>query len=330
MGLGKEHFPWVDITKVISIFGVVYIHSGTAETSSLNTGSYFRFVVPIFIVISFFLSETSLQRQKNYSKKNFLKKRLLRLAIPYVVWSTLYAIGQFYLGIRPTIDFGPTFAWQGQYFFIVLIQLTMLYPWLRLVKINEKILLIFLAVTLTSLYLPCNYFGICVPFIFSGETAFFYWTFYVFLAIYLARNINKISHLSDSIPSYFIPLIILTFPIVIVIENFYINSQFPYLRISVLLTSSILTILFVRLNFHFKPLNSTIRMLSKYSLGIFCMNPIIIISIQKIATYSGLDDIIFSQTPAFISRFIVASITCVLAIPICLFLERMRLGSLVK
>jgi len=328
--LVKERFIWVDIAKAISIFGVVYIHTEALEISSIDSGSYFRFGVPIFIIVSFFLSERYLQTQNNYSKKNFLQKRLFRLAIPYVVWSTVYAIGQFYLGIKSTIDFGLVFAWQGQYFFVVLIQLTIIYPWIRLAQIDKKIIFLFLVMTITFLYLPSNYLGVKIPFIFSGQAPFFYWCFYQLLAIYLARNTKKIADLLNSIPSFLIMLIVVFLPLIIVAEDFYIKSQFAYLRVSVLLISSVLTILFVRLNLHIKPLDIGINMLSKYSLGIFCLNPIILTLIRNITRYSRLEDIFFSQIPVFMSRFILASIACIIIIPICLLLEKVRCGLLVK
>jgi surface polysaccharide O-acyltransferase-like enzyme len=332
MKVDRKYFNWVDIAKAISIFGVVYIHSGMteSETASLNNGSYFRFCVPIFIMLSFFLSEYYLQTKKDYSKKDFLKKRLTRLIIPYIGWSILYSVGQFYLGINPKLSFGTTYAWEGQYFFIVLIQLTLLYPWLRTFKINQWTLLLILGLTLIFIYLPQGYLGINIPFIFSGEAPFFYWLLYVFLAIFLARNLTKINQILSSISASIATIFIVLLPFFIVLESFFLKSSLPHLRISVLLVSPILIFLFMRFNSLPQPLSQVTRILSQYSLGIFCMNSIVIAAIEKSASYLRLHESIFSQTPALLTRFLLAGLACLVSILLCFLLERAKCGVFVK
>ena len=224
--LTKNHFFWIDFAKAISIFGVVYIHSGINDNPLfINTTSYFRFCVPIFIIISFFLAEHShLNSRKQNSKFYFLKKRLSRLMIPYVFWSLLYAFGQYFLGIRSVIDFGPTFAWQGQYFFIILFQLTIIYPWFRIIKVNRFKLTLFLIAT--CLLYMARYFGLTLPFIFSGETAFFYWLFYVYLAIYIAQNQEIIKKFLDTISLFLIIVTIILFPLSIIAESISNRTSF--------------------------------------------------------------------------------------------------------
>jgi surface polysaccharide O-acyltransferase-like enzyme len=330
----KAYFGWVDVAKAASIFGVVCIHSSIAEQETsllLGGSSYFRFCVPVFIVISFFLSENHWQKKEgNPSKKEYLTNRLPRLLFPYIVWSILYALGQFYLGITPKINFGLTFAWQGQYFFVILIQLTILYPWLRMIRVTKLGLLFLALVTMIVLYLPSNYLGLNIPFVFSGEAPFFYWLFYVFLGIFMARNKNTIDDGLQLIPPSLATLLVVALPFLIIIEGFFAHAPYPYLRISVLLTSSILIILFTRIRTYSKPFEWVIRVLSKYSLGIFCMNPIIIASIVKVTGYLGLNKIVFSQLPAFASGLMIASVTCVLAVLTCSLIERIKCGLLVR
>src|SRR6185312_2542349 len=76
--------------KALSLFGVVYIHSASlVKTDYAVPGYYFRFCVPVFIICSFFLSEKALLRSEE-KKFPFIKKRLIRLFIPYIVWSMMY------------------------------------------------------------------------------------------------------------------------------------------------------------------------------------------------------------------------------------------------
>jgi len=91
----------VDLLRVIAIVGVIFIH---VSSRSLEQGGYdllrlsvpfflnqlFRFAVPMF----FFLSGYTLEYRyiKEFETKTFLKKRIVKLIVPYVLWSALYYV----------------------------------------------------------------------------------------------------------------------------------------------------------------------------------------------------------------------------------------------
>lgn len=327
----QRHY-WVDIAKSISIFGVVFIHSGGGDISF-----YFRFCVPIFISISFFLTKSTENKggDAKFVLTDFYKKRLPRLMYPYLFWSLLYAVGQYYLGIKDSVDFSPIFGWQGQYFFVILIQLTLLYPLARLIKIRLNFL-ICIGIATLLLFIPFSYLNLDSPGPISGQAPFYYWLFYMFLGMQAAASpsekffgdFSKINQRARLV-------IFFALPIFIYLENkillFFNIEAYPYLRISVLMVSALMFEIGRTFQFSLqtpKLFKSIVSLLSKWSLGIFCLNPIIIQSLHKTRDLIGgpnnQDLIIF-----ILMNFLTAAISCLIAIFICRFIKKLGLSFLV-
>lgn len=88
---------WLDNLRVIATIGVIFIHvssdyapsSGTVSMYNFWVGNLFdsaaRFSVPIFIMIS-----GALLLPKEYGIGTFLKKRMMRLLLPFLFWSLFY------------------------------------------------------------------------------------------------------------------------------------------------------------------------------------------------------------------------------------------------
>ncbi len=95
----KIYHPGVDILRIISILAVVCIHttSRVLEASSFDLAhepiTFFlnqaaRFAVPLFFMISGFVLELNYPFHATYF--TYLKKRLSRVLIPYIFWSSIY------------------------------------------------------------------------------------------------------------------------------------------------------------------------------------------------------------------------------------------------
>jgi probable poly-beta-1,6-N-acetyl-D-glucosamine export protein len=95
----RQYNPAVDILRVIAILAVVLIHTTTRtlEVSifdlqrmswSLMLNQFSRFAVPLFFIISGFVLELNYSFHSGYF--SYLKKRVRRLLIPYVIWSAIY------------------------------------------------------------------------------------------------------------------------------------------------------------------------------------------------------------------------------------------------
>lgn len=104
----KRNFG-LDLLRVIACYMVIQIHAGeyyyiAPDGSVLHTtnaewvgwyNSLFRACVPLFVMLSgFYLFPVN-------DTGAFLKKRLGRVAIPFIIWCVLYAVYQYGMGLAP-------------------------------------------------------------------------------------------------------------------------------------------------------------------------------------------------------------------------------------
>ena len=94
----KERKLYIQILSVFSCFSVVVLHvNGCFWTFSYERywitanimESIFYFAVPIFFMIS---GATLIDYRKRYSTKNFLKKRIMKTVVPFIIWSIIGVI----------------------------------------------------------------------------------------------------------------------------------------------------------------------------------------------------------------------------------------------
>lgn len=95
----KNYSPAADGLRIIAILAVVLIHTTARalEVTNLDVqrlpgtlllNQAARFAVPMFFMISGFVLELSYQNHSNYL--TYIKKRLGKIAIPYIAWSAIY------------------------------------------------------------------------------------------------------------------------------------------------------------------------------------------------------------------------------------------------
>lgn len=94
---------WYDTLRAIATVGVIGIHvssdyqpaSGTITGYDFWAGNVFdslsRFSVPVFVMLS-----GALMLGREYPLGEFLKKRLTRLVLPFLFWSSIYTIKSFW------------------------------------------------------------------------------------------------------------------------------------------------------------------------------------------------------------------------------------------
>ncbi|KMQ49833.1 hypothetical protein CHISP_3244 [Chitinispirillum alkaliphilum] len=101
---------WADLLKILAVFGVVLIHSSAPflvqykqageliwwSGNLYNSAS--RWCIPVFIMLSgaFLLRKT----QKD-SVHTFFKRRVQRIAIPFLIWSVIYYLWRVYANNEP-------------------------------------------------------------------------------------------------------------------------------------------------------------------------------------------------------------------------------------
>ncbi|SHO50253.1 acyltransferase [Anaerocolumna xylanovorans] len=102
----KARIYYLDILRVLSILAVITIHVTATNVSAIRNmdtfhwwfvnilNSFSRSAVPIFFMIS---GALLLGNEKNGNIKEFLKKRLPRIGIPFLVWSIVYCVLKHYV-----------------------------------------------------------------------------------------------------------------------------------------------------------------------------------------------------------------------------------------
>lgn len=112
---------WVDILRFVAIFMVISIHCSDPFNVSPEArsnpefnlwggiyGSFLRPCVPLFVMITGLLL-----LPVNMQIGNFYKKRLLRIAVPFLIWSVLYNLFPWITGVMglPSSILSDTFAY---------------------------------------------------------------------------------------------------------------------------------------------------------------------------------------------------------------------------
>jgi len=327
-----------DILKAMSIFAVVFIHGSflipvsqsryDIDSESLRfLGHMLRFCVPVFIFLWAYFTEKSVLKS---SEKTYYN-RIYKLFIPFVFWSSVYFIiladlknlNILTLISRHWVGYG----WSGQYYFIILFQLILLFGFIR--KLTLQILhypyiIILISFCFFAIISYSNWFEIGI----IGKLSyrpFIYWLPYAILGVIHAhKNIIKWS----------IPIIIAYISPVLILAEIYIfnpNLLNEYMLPSVFITTILLiSTTASKLTYENLPpwIAVLVQTLSNSTLGIFCLNPLVIIlfspAFQRIEMSVKIPGI--SIFMSLISTILIM-IICYIIIEI---FKKIRLGKLIS
>jgi len=326
-----------DILKTISIIAVVFIHGShlfpfTPSNLDFDRAhldflkNAFRFCVPVFIFIwAYFMEKTTIKKGAGNSLARFYK-----LLIPFIFWSSVYflLIANFkQLSVGAIISKHWTgYGWSGQYYFIILFQLLLLFSTIRWIALRfERFvpIIYILSILFYGFITYSHWFQIGI----IGKLSyrpFFYWMPYVILGVlYAHKNIFRFS---------FPAVAVIISPLLILIEIYWLHPPLEniYMLPSVFITSLVLlSSMQSKLTYGNIPpyLGKSIQALANYTLGIFCINPLIIIIVSSLVRRTGFS-IEFpggSILLPLISTIFICS-ACILLIN---FIKRIRLGILV-
>lgn len=233
----SNRIVWVDVLRFIAIFMVICIHCSDPFNVSPEArsnpefnfwgsiyGSFLRPCVPLFVMITGLLL-----LPVNMPIGSFYKKRLLRIAVPFLVWSVLYNLFPWItgvLGLSPTI-IPDVFAYASpdasqslgdalknialipfqfntytvpMWYLYMLIGLYLYMPffsaWVEKATISQK--KIFLGIWALTLFLPYAYtffsdglFGLCAWNTFGTFYYFAGFNGYLLLGYYLAKDVKE-------------------------------------------------------------------------------------------------------------------------------------------
>ncbi len=77
----------IQVLRGISIIAVVLIHTDVEGLVAIFTRPFINFCVATFIFLSGYLTSLNIP-----NVKSFFKKRLLKMIVPYTIWSIIYTI----------------------------------------------------------------------------------------------------------------------------------------------------------------------------------------------------------------------------------------------
>jgi len=292
-------FP-IDLLKAISISAVVSFHSVFVPGSTYGS-NYFRvdllfaplrFCVPVLLTISFLLLKRGLEASHK-SRYPLLKKRLTRLAIPTIFWFSI-AAGVVSFLVHSTlaellISMSQGYIFRGAYYLLVLLQLVPVFIWLNswfnakkhivLTMLLQCVVIVFVQASLLGI------FGPDIPVILRtmGRPLFTYWFVYMALGVYIYNNWSIFVKLSERIALPLKALLLCLTCLLMMVEYKWLLLltdgriiPFEYMTLSSILSVLVWFLCFASVKENQLPASSqkVIQLLSKYSLGIFCINGI--------------------------------------------------------
>lgn len=165
--ISQERVVWIDWMRVLACFMVMVVHStepfylggeGALIASKADAfwASFFdsvvRCCVPLFIIASSFL-----QFPLHYSTGEFIKRRAVRILIPFIVWSIFYAL---YWGepvdnlkaLALNFNYAAGHLWFVYMLIGVYLLMPLLSPWAE--KVSKKELEIYIGIWLFSTLIP--------------------------------------------------------------------------------------------------------------------------------------------------------------------------------
>ncbi|MEM9771325.1 MAG: acyltransferase [Cyanobacteria bacterium P01_D01_bin.73] len=297
--VAKPRLASVDILRSVSIFGVVFIHAawllGCLSPGSENLEYMFRVAVPCFVVMWAFFYEKGYSKRTGEARKKYFWARLKRLLSVFLIWSCIYFLIEVdWSSLTFKSFFSKHFlgyGWSGQYFFIILLQLQVLFPWLRSLCFKRKLRgLIMLAVF--CLYIIWGYGHEWLPNIAQklGERPFIFWIPHVFLGIAISHvkaNQHHTSHfqwLNKRFPWW------LLCSILIIPLEFNTLNHNHYLTPAVLLASSLFVLPFLTQDIVLpSKLNAQFNWFGSNTMTLFVANPLLIKLWHQVLAPKGLE-----------------------------------------
>ncbi|MBD6620518.1 acyltransferase [Komarekiella sp. 'clone 1'] len=292
-------FP-IDLLKAISIVAVVSFHSTVVpKTTYINSQLYMeilfsplRFCVPVFLVIYFLLFEKALSKHK-VSTLSVVQKRLVRILIPTMFWFSITALLKLinkssWIEVFGGILNGEIFT--GGYYLLIILQFIPFFaifrPWF------SKQINVFIAIMIQSsvyiwiytIHWSSEFNQIVFILKFIHRPLFIYWFVYMVLGIYCYKKWSSIVKLSSLLHIYTKVIILVIYTVLQGVEAYYAFvvlqgdiPPFDYAMFSCMLSVLVMFICFASIKEdQVNPLiKNLVSVLSKYSLGIFCINGIL-------------------------------------------------------
>jgi Acyltransferase family len=291
----------LDFLKAVSIVAIVSYNSIFVPISTYQSHADFletlftplRFCIPVFLTISFFLLGKQLDNQANQNKSRLLFQHLQHVFIVTLFWFAIAAVFRFASGnsimqICIAIYQGTIFP--DSYYLLVILQLFPIYfLFRRWLHSNYSVLVLIVMQWLI-------FFGIYISLTSSSTQAIIellknfnrpliiYWLVYITLGIFIYRQFNLIASISKGLELATKVFLLCLMSIIFMFDYQWLIKitngtiqPFDYATISCIFGAITMFLCFasIRETHLSVPGEFFIKLLSKYSLGIFCINGIL-------------------------------------------------------
>lgn len=323
----SNRLPEFDIIRVIAAFSVIAIHVTAGYAHVLTLGYYVnhlvRYAVPMFIILSGFLLYFTDTLKPPLPVAAFYRKRGKRVLYPYILWSLLYSsYNQLCGGSYPSLSqfsaaLGHDLLWGTAnfhlYFLIIIIQLYLLYPWLRkwLETDASSLLLTALGITLIAqtVYYLCMMQNIILPVPLNLIWVRFFpvWIFYFVLGMMVARSKTYWQH---HLPKQvLVPgLTWLAALSLVILDSKLTNIVGSILRPSIILYTVVSFFFMYSLALKIKPIEKPwLSWLSQQSFLIYLLHPLILSLLMRIASSLGHPEL-WTGIPGMVALYISVAI----------------------
>ena len=245
--------------------------------------SFSRFAVPFFVMLS-----GALLMNKEIQLADFLKKRFVRILIPFLFWSIVYSVYNYYkLNIENkmnistyVLDCFTNGASYHLWYIYMLIGLYLLIPilakWIQTSSdssINYFILIWIVFLSIRFFEIPLH-----KDFTFTIFTGF---AGYLVLGYYLANRNIKISNAILIILALIALLSTILFTYITPFRNGVFNGKYyDYLSLNVVLWSSVLFFIIRNINLVSTAIVDKIKFLNQYSFGVYLIHVLVLDTFQ--------------------------------------------------
>lgn len=280
----------IQIFRALSIIAVVMIHTTPNGEWQVFCRPFINFAVATFLFLSGYLTKI-----ENDNWFAFCKKRIVRVIIPYIIWTIVYTLPSVLSGGSPlmiAVNLIIAKATYTLYYIFVYIQFVLLTPWLgKLAKSKYRhwgwavapiSIIIFKYSVLLLGITPNAYVSIL-----WSDACLGWFTFY-YLGLLLGNKIIS--------PNYSLKTLVILYLVSIILQiaegyGWLLlgeNNCGTQIKLSSLLTSSLfLLIVYTILNTStIKVNNKYLRSLGDYSFGIYLCHPMVMIILGAAPYYS--------------------------------------------
>ena len=331
-----------DVVRGLAIFGVVFIHGSgllAPGPDPLHSADAFRWCVPMFIALTALLAARSVDRaasgSQNSSQFRMTLKRFGRLFVPYAAWTAVYMLIFSGREITPRsllTHYLSGYLWSGQYYFVIVLQLVWVLPALARRRVSGGWAIAGVAAG-AGLFTLLQLASGAVPLINQlRNRPFPYWLPIVLVGVWAARS-TGLQHWPTSL------LVAATAACVLVVwaePMAWAAAGEPawdaYLLPATAVASAAVFVLLLRLSerLDMGPAGSVLGVVGRYSLGVFCANPLIIWVLGRIGAGHWTDGAALPLVVDLPARLVSASVIVALCVGLSAALARTPVRALVR